>query len=402
MGPFAWSLVGIALVTLAHLFAGRTGGELPMAIASRLYYLPIVYGAIRGGMALGFAAGAVSGLVHGLVMISTHGGHASAVMTEHLIAIPFLALLGLLTGALRDHERHERSKREEVTEVFGRYVSHQVVDEILNREVHVEGALAEATVLFSDLRDFTSLSETLPPRELLAMLNRYFTGMVDIVLDHKGFLDKFIGDSIMAVFGVPLRGDDDAMRAVRAAVAMSHALEELNGVGAFAGRAFSMGIGLHTGQVVAGNVGSPKRMEYTVLGDTVNLAARLEGLNRRYGSGILISDTTYKAVRHDAGILAREVDAVRVKGRRTPCVLYEIYNCCASEARESKSRTLGNFILALQFYKSGEWDEAENGFRSVLASYPDDAVTRMYLQRIADLRRNTPEEWDGVYDFTQK
>ncbi len=405
--PLLWTIGGIALATALHAGANLYDSDLLKAVALRIYYFPILFGALSAGMVVGGAGGLTAAIFHMGVMYgaghSGHEGHGGILMTEHLVEAPFFLLVGVLTGALRDHEQHEKKHRQQVTEIFGRYVSPQVVDRILSeKQLNVEGEETEATVLFSDLRDFTGLSEKLHPHELLNFLNIYFEEMVKVILDHEGFLDKFIGDGIMAIFGVPLKRENDATQAVNAAIQMMHSLMALNDREPFKTRPVSMRIGMHTGIVVAGSVGSSRRMEYTVMGDTVNVASRIESLNKIYGSDILITDTTYRRLHADANILTREVDAVRVKGRSTPCVLFEVFSCCPPDVIDRKQITLADFTRALQFYKSGEFDLATDAFQVVLGAYPSDKISRMYMERIRVLKRNKPEFWDGVFEYAQK
>ena len=181
----------------------------------------------------------------------------------------------------------------------------------------------DAAILFSDIRSFTSISEKMDAKSVVSMLNEYFTEMVDVVIKEDGVVDKYIGDAIMAVFGAPVTKPDDALHAVRAAVGMRKALEALNEKLVKRGMApIKTGIGIHTGEVVAGNIGSEKRMEYTVIGDAVNLASRLESATKELGAPILISDDTYELVKDH--VEARAVKEITVKGREKPVMTYEI------------------------------------------------------------------------------
>jgi adenylate cyclase len=210
-----------------------------------------------------------------------------------------------------------------VKDTFGRYLSPEIVDEILAGRVVLGGEVRVATVLMSDLRGFTPLSERMRPEDVVSLLNRYLDLMVDVVLQHGGTIDKFIGDAILAVWGVPLTRPDDAPQAVRAAVAMLERLDALNLERAAAGEApLLVGIGLHTGPVVAGNIGSARRMEYTVIGDTVNTASRIEQVTKSVGARLLLSAETVAA----AGdiVAVRALDPVSVKGKEKPLLLYEV------------------------------------------------------------------------------
>lgn len=218
----------------------------------------------------------------------------------------------------------EREKRR-IRGIFSRYVSRQVVDEILkeSQELALGGRRKEVTVLFSDIRNFTTMSERMKPEEVVAILNEYFAAMVEVIFRHEGTLDKYIGDAIMAVFGSPLSRPDDAERAVRAAVDMQTELKRLQAKWQLEGREpFDIGIGINTGEVVVGNIGSEKRMEYTVIGDNVNLASRLEGLNKQYQSHIIVSESVYEKLKDKVNV--RPLEAVTVKGKTRPVMIYEV------------------------------------------------------------------------------
>lgn len=214
-------------------------------------------------------------------------------------------------------------ERDRLKETFGRYVTRQVADHLMARDQELGGELVPVTVLFSDIRSFTTISETMPPRELLDFLNEYFTGMVSIILSQRGVVDKFIGDAIMAVFGAPAPEPDDPLHAVLAALEMRATLRQINT--GFAERGLPeirAGIGLHYGQVVAGNMGHAERMEYTVIGDTVNVASRLEGLTKELGCDILMSGELHDLVAHE--IDATPIRRVKVKGRAEEVMVYEV------------------------------------------------------------------------------
>jgi len=214
-------------------------------------------------------------------------------------------------------------ERDRLKETFGRYVTRQVADHLMKADQQLGGELVPVTILFSDIRSFTSISESMPPRELLDFLNEYFSGMVESVLTHNGVVDKFIGDAIMAVFGAPVPEAGDALNAVRAALDMRSRLEAIN-VG-FLQRGLPeirAGIGLHTGQVVAGNMGHTKRMEYTVIGDAVNLASRLEGLTKELGCDVILSDDLYLEVA--GSVVAEPLRKIKVKGREQEVLVHRL------------------------------------------------------------------------------
>jgi adenylate cyclase len=214
-------------------------------------------------------------------------------------------------------------ERDRLRDTFGRYVTRQVAEHLMKGNVNLGGELVPVTVLFSDIRSFTSISETMEPRALLDFLNEYFSGMVESVLRHHGVVDKFIGDAIMAVFGAPVPEPDDALHAVEAALDMRVRLAEINK--AFEARglpAIRTGIGLHYGQVVAGNMGHVERMEYTVIGDTVNVASRLEGLTKELKTDIVLSEDLYLQVA--SYVEAEPIQRVHVKGRDREVMVYRL------------------------------------------------------------------------------
>jgi adenylate cyclase len=214
-------------------------------------------------------------------------------------------------------------ERDRLRDTFGRYVTRQVAEHLMKGNVNLGGELVPVTVLFSDIRSFTTISETMEPRALLDFLNEYFSGMVESVLRHHGVVDKFIGDAIMAVFGAPVPEPDDALHAVQAALDMRARLAHINQ--AFETRglpAIRTGIGLHYGQVVAGNMGHVERMEYTVIGDTVNVASRLEGLTKELKADIVLSEDLFLQVAEH--IEAEPIDQVHVKGRDREVMVYRL------------------------------------------------------------------------------
>ncbi|HMJ56219.1 MAG TPA: adenylate/guanylate cyclase domain-containing protein [Polyangiaceae bacterium] len=214
-------------------------------------------------------------------------------------------------------------ERDKLRTTFGKYMTEAVLEHLLAGKVALGGETLTVTILFTDIRSFTSISEKMDAQALVALLNEYFTEMVGIVMQHDGVVDKYIGDAIMAVFGAPVSRPDDAKNAVRAAVGMRRALTHLNERLAERGLApLQTGIGLHTGEVVAGNIGSERRMEYTVIGDAVNLASRLESNTKELGASVVISEVTY-ALTRDA-IETRPLREITVKGRVEPVMTYEV------------------------------------------------------------------------------
>ncbi len=237
---------------------------------------------------------------------------------------PVLSVDELGQLALRFNEMAGGLKEKEfIKDTFGRYVSRQVMDEILNGNVVLGGEKRIVTILFSDIRDFTRISENLAPEEVIVILNEYLRAMVDVILSHGGVPDKFLGDGIMAIFGAPLAYGDDAERAVRTALAMREKLNELNERRASKGKeAFRIGIGIHTGEVVVGNIGHIEKMEYTAIGDTVNVTSRIESLTKEIKCDILVSESTYEYLPEIFDV--NRHGPFELKGRTSLITVYEV------------------------------------------------------------------------------
>jgi adenylate cyclase len=290
----------------------------------------------------------------------------------------------------------EQARRKAITQAFSLYVTPQVVDQLIAHpeRINLGGESREITIMFTDLAKFTTLSETLPPERVVHLLNRHFTDMTDIVLEHEGTVVSFIGDAIMAFWGAPLADDDQAYRAVASAVAMQKAMETMRADFAKEGLpAVNMRVGIHSGSAVVGNLGSAKRFDYTAIGDDVNLAARLEGTNKLYGTGIIVSGATAKkiATRADGVVALRLIDRVIVKGKSQAV---EIFTPC------DDPQVLELSEQAIQLYRNREWDAAESCLRELLAIAPEDGIARIYLARIAAFRVDPPAEgWDGAMEL---
>jgi class 3 adenylate cyclase len=232
------------------------------------------------------------------------------------------ALNAMVTG-LRERDR--------VKEVFGRYVATQVSEKVLSGEVHLGGERRRVTILFSDIRNFTPMSEQLTPEETVSFLNDYFSEMVDAVFEHGGMLDKFIGDGLMAVFGATDDSANHAEQAVRTALRMKSLLAKINGERTMHGLApIAIGIGIHTDEVIVGNIGSRKRLEYTVIGDGVNTSSRLESMNKELGTTILISDNTYQDVK--AKFVCQPMQQMHLKGKTKELTAYEVVSMVGAAA----------------------------------------------------------------------
>jgi adenylate cyclase len=310
------------------------------------------------------------------------------------LAAPLLCLLALFVHRGLEGYLRESGEKRRVRAAFSLYLNPALVDQVLRHPelLRLGGEKKEVTVFFSDIEGFTALSEGMDPEELVTLLNRYLTAVTDIILEERGMLDKYEGDAVMAVFGAPLALPDHAVRACRAAVRIQARLAELETEPDFP--RLRTRIGLNSGTVVAGNLGSAQRFDYTVMGDVVNLGSRLEGANKLYGSGILVSEATRE--RAGAGFLFRELDLIRVKGRQEPGRVFELRGVAGGEDPVERER-LATFAAGLEAFRARQLDEAERLFRVV-----DDLPARLYLERIAQLREN-PDAFPGdVFTLTSK
>jgi adenylate cyclase len=254
-----------------------------------------------------------------------------------------------------------------------------------------------ATVLFSDIRSFTSITEVLGAQGTVRFLNDYFTLMVDCLQREGGMLDKFIGDAVMAVFGLPVAGDSDEDQAIRSAIAMQEVLGNFNTERQTRGeQPIGIGIGLHTDAVVSGNIGSPKRMNYTVIGDGVNLAARLESACKFYGAKLLVSDATLR--RAKGRYVSREADQVVVKGKSEPVLVHELLDFSTEASFPNRDAVFARYGAGLQAYRQQQWAEAMGAFQAALALHPGDRLSALYLERCEHLQQNNPgPDWNGVW-----
>jgi adenylate cyclase len=296
----------------------------------------------------------------------------------------------------------EEREKKKIRGAFQYYLTASVINEMLKdpTKLKLGGDKKALSVLFSDIRGFTTVSETLTPEELVHLLNEYLTAMTDIVFKYDGLLDKYMGDAIMAVYGAPLDQPDHAVRACRTALDMMEELKKLQKKWSEEGRpVLNIGVGINSGDMVVGNMGSQMRFDYTVMGDSVNLGSRLEGINKEYGTNIVISEYTYAAVKDI--LLCRELDSVRVKGKKLPVRIYELIG----EKKDAAPHEafLRRFEAGLEKYKQAQWDEAIAAFKQVLEIRPGDPPSELYIRRCKDLKENPPPlPWDGVFTMTKK
>jgi class 3 adenylate cyclase len=288
---------------------------------------------------------------------------------------------------------------------FSTYLSGEVVQDIMAdpSRLQLGGSKRQMTAIFTDIQNFSSMAEALDPEDLVRLLNIYLTGLSDSILEQRGTIDKYVGDAIIAFFGAPLEIPDHALRACTAAILMKRREQEM-------GREFRENhlnsaplltrIGINTGSMVVGNMGSQRKMNYTIMGNAVNIASRLEGLNKMYGTWILVSEDTIREIH--GGFLARRLDRVRLVGIHTPVRVYELIEF-STEVTERQRMAVECFHEALDLFEQRDWAAAEAGFQRVLDLSPQDSPSKVFLERCENNRRNPPpEDWDGVFELQYK
>ena len=372
---------------------------------------------LREDTAIGMSArdafsGANDWIIAGIVKVSRTGEADFALDTDirvegggavsvNLTIVPLVNIKEEPIGFMLILEDISSEKRVKTT--MARYMTKEVMDKLIEEgESVLGGSTREVTVLFSDIRSFTSISEQLGAEETVSMLNEYFSDMIEVILDHGGILDKYIGDAIMALFGTPFKTDDDADNAVIVGIKMMEALSALNERRRDAGKELIViGVGISTGEVVAGNIGSPKRMDYTVIGDSVNLASRLEGANKYYGSRILVSEFTVE--RMNSTHCIRHLDLIRVKGKNEPVAVFEVLDYHTEETFPRLAEVLSAFEQGVKNYQNRAWGQALSCFERALEYNPHDGPSRLYLERCRHCLESPPaDSWDGVWTMQQK
>jgi adenylate cyclase len=295
------------------------------------------------------------------------------------------------------------STEKRMKSTMARYMDPRLADQLMaGGEDALGGKSATVTVLFSDVRNFTGITEELGALGTVRLLNEYFTIMVECIQKQGGMLDKFIGDAIMAVFGLPVPHGDDEDRAVRASISMIEDLRGWNAERVSSGKKpIDIGVGLNTDNVVSGNIGSPRRMDYTIIGDGVNLASRLESACKQYGAKILISELTYKKLRGTYRV--REVDRVVVKGKTEAVGVYEVLDYHTDESFPHLVEVLDYYKNGIGWYRKQEWDKAAAALREALRLNSQDKLSRIYLERAEYMKANPPGgDWDGVWVLQAK
>ena len=409
------SLAGLADLKPVPLQAAFPGVEIQATILSNLLAGDPLREAGRGGMALMLLLGALPAALAftqrrislGLVLLGLVGlliwlASLLALRQSGLllpVALPLLAGLGAGGGMLVQRLLGEERERRWLASAFSRYVSQDVLAELLRHPetLRLGGQRRTLSLLFCDIRGFTKISEQLPPGELGGLLNRYLTAMSRVILEQGGTLDKYIGDAIVAMFGAPVEQQDHAARALRSALNMQQRLATLRVE--FAGTPLEnleVGIGVHCGPVLVGNFGSELRFDYTAMGDTVNLASRLESLTKSYTCRILVSREILDAA--GEGFAERLLDRVRVMGKLSPVELHELL-----PARDGQAAALDeSYQAARRVYASGDFDRAAGLFRAHLGLFPSDGAARALLGRCEILAGNPRSNWDGIWQMDRK
>ena len=385
---------GIIDDTINHKPAWTIGYEFVMLIlvgVSMAFLLPLVSPLIAAAGTVGIS------LLTIFITIVAWNNHLILPLASPLVLISLIFILHMTYGFFIE----SRGKRQ-LAHLFGHYIPPELVDEMSDSptDFSLDGESRDMTVLFSDVRGFTTISEGMDPKQLTQLMNALLTPMTRVIHKNRGTIDKYMGDAIMAFWGAPLKDSEHARHALYAALGM---LEELKIMQAdFKARGWpqvNIGIGLNSGNMNVGNMGSEFRMAYTVLGDAVNLGSRLEGLTKDYGVKIIVSEATKNSI---SEYVFRELDLVRVKGKNEPVAIFEPVGH-KNDLGKSVASELASYKNALRDFRSQKWDRAEMDFINLNRTYPDRFLYQVYLDRIAYYRKEPPgDHWDGVFTHTTK
>jgi adenylate cyclase len=379
---------------VANMVAGEVLREAPEDWATGAWVAAVLAGMLfmrkwhplRNGIVLAASTGLLGALEYGaFVRMQLWVPAAGAILTGALIYLS----QGVVAFIV------EQRQRRELRNAFSMYVSPTVVDEVIAHPERLKlgGERREITILFTDLAGFTTISEGLEPEQVASVINRHLSGMTDTILEHSGTVDKFIGDGIMAFWGAPIENARQSEDAVLAAIAMQKKMDVMGAeILEETGAQLKMRVGINRGTCIVGNMGGSNRFDYTAMGDAINLASRLEGVNKVYGTNILASEAVVSAIHNH--IRFREVDAVRVKGKN---VGITVYTPCEEEA------LIAMHAEALAAYRAGDFGAAERSLRRLLETYRGDPVATVFLQRIAKFRKEGwPAPWDGIATLDEK
>jgi adenylate cyclase len=373
--------VPILLTFLLLILIGLLVGIIASNLRSR-WTIPLLFGLWCGVM--------VGGLV-----VFEHGYIPELIW-------PTITFIFAYAAVTLERRMHSDRARRELKTAFSRYVSASVVEDILKdpNKLKLGGERREMTVLFSDIRGFTSISETMGPEQLVHILNLYLDRMTDLVFQNEGVLDKYIGDAVMAFWNAPLDQADHAVRAVHTAIDMQKALAQMDADKVFGDLDLHIGIGVNSGEMVVGNVGGKARFDYTVIGDNVNLASRLEGLTKEYGVQILVTEATRKDL--NGSILLRRLDKVAVKGKKEPVMIYEVLERM-TDATTAHQELVKSFERALDAYFARDFRKALEICEEILKTSPQDGPSKTLRERAQHFIEQPPApDWVGTWVYTKK
>jgi adenylate cyclase len=347
--------------------------------------------------------GAIAGTV---ALLALYILTAAALFDEGIVLNTFYppaAMLVAFAGTLTYRVGFEEAEQRRIRRAMARYLSPAVSQWVLKdpARLNLSGETRTMTVLFCDVRGFTTLAQALGPQALVSLLNEYMTAMTEVIFRYEGVLDKYIGDALMAFWNAPMEQPDHARRACEAALDMLGTLHRLQTDWQRRGvPQLELGIGINTGPMIVGNMGSRERLAYTVLGDAVNVASRLEGLSKTYGTRVVIGEATQASA--GTAFTYRLLDVVVVKGRNEPLTVYEVLSR-ARQLDPTQARMLETYQRGLELYRSRAWKNAADVFREVLARAPGDGPSALYLRRCEELLdAPPPADWNGVYVATTK
>lgn len=333
--------------------------------------------------------------------------YLAGTFSSDLFGMLFSLSLMLFMGYHLTSSSKKMMEEANTKQMMERYFPPQLVGEFENKKANLEagGKDQEVTILFSDIRSFTTLSEKLTAGEVVTLLNDYLSRMTDIIFSNNGTIDKFIGDAIMTLFGAPLKNDDDAYRAIRTALEMQNTLSDFNRDHPYTTEPLKVGIGIHTGNVIVGNIGSDKRFDYTVIGDNVNLSSRIEGMTKYYHCSILISQATYdKLTDHQKknDFIIRLVDEVIVKGKSKSLRIYEVMGNQDDANRRIKIDIKSMFEKARTFYEKRDFVTAADLFDQIFQTKKD-VLSGLYAKRCQEFTQSPPlDSWNGVTSMETK
>ncbi len=312
------------------------------------------------------------------------------------VLLPSLSLIGIKFIG-------EETEKRFIKSVFSRYLSPDVINEIIKdpEKLALGGEESDITIFFSDIAGFTSISEKLNPTQLVTLLNEYLTEMTDIILLNKGTIDKYEGDAIIAFFGAPFHYEDHAVKCCLASIDMQNRIRELSKIRRSRGQSeFFTRMGINTGRAVVGNMGSRTRQDYTMIGDAVNLAARLEGVNKVYKTAAMISEATYEKAKDHVEV--RKLDTIRVVGKNEPIVIYELLERKGKLDDQTRD-LLDKYYKGLDSFNDRDWKGAQKHFRDALKIKPEDGPSNLYVERCTEFLKQPPSKnWDGVYKMKSK